>query len=80
MAAHKQKNLIHVFKGQFTRAICDQNSPILLSVAILKSIFKQGDINRAARIIYQCRKTTVLSCHRLLINTGVEKMNNINIF
>jgi hypothetical protein len=31
------------------------------------------------RIKHQCRKTTVLSCHRCLINTGVEKMNNIEI-
>jgi hypothetical protein len=26
---------------------------------------------------YQCRETAVLSCHRCLINTGVENMNNI---
>ncbi len=30
-----------------------------------------------AHIPHQCRKTTVLSCHRCLIKTGVEKMNNI---
>ncbi len=30
-------------------------------------------VNRTARIRHQCRKTTVLSCHRCLINTGVEK-------
>ncbi len=33
--------------------------------------------NRRAHIRHQCRKATVLSCHRCLINTGVEKMNNI---
>ncbi len=33
--------------------------------------------NRTVRIRHQCRKTTVLSCHRCLINTGVEKINNI---
>jgi hypothetical protein len=33
--------------------------------------------NRAAHSRQQCRKTIVLSCHRCLINTGVEKMNNI---
>ena len=38
---------------------------------------KQG--NRAAHIRHQCRKTTVLSCHRCLINTGVKKMNYILI-
>ncbi len=33
--------------------------------------------NGTARIRHQCRKTAVLSCHRYLINSGVEKMNNI---
>ncbi len=33
--------------------------------------------NRRAHIRHQCRKTTVLRCHRCLINTGVEKMNSI---
>jgi hypothetical protein len=33
--------------------------------------------NGTARIRHQCRKTDVLSCHRFLINSGVEKMNNI---
>jgi hypothetical protein len=30
-----------------------------------------------ARIRHQCRKIAVLSCHRFLINSGVEKMNYI---
>ncbi len=30
-------------------------------------------VNRTAHIRHQWRKTTVLSCHRCLINTGVEK-------
>ncbi len=30
-------------------------------------------LNRAARIRHQCRKTTVLTCHRCLINAGVKK-------
>ncbi len=30
-----------------------------------------------AHIRHQCRKTTVLSFHRCLIQTGVEKMNHI---
>jgi len=29
--------------------------------------------NGTVHIRHQCRKTTVLSCHRCLINTGVEK-------
>ncbi len=33
--------------------------------------------NRKVHIRHQCRKTTVLSCHSCLINTGVEKMNYI---
>ncbi len=33
--------------------------------------------NRTACIRHHYRKTTVLSCHRCLINTGVEKMNHI---
>ncbi len=36
-----------------------------------------SSLSRRAHIRHQCRKTTVLSCHRCLINTGVEKMNNI---
>ncbi len=35
------------------------------------------DLPKTARTIHQCRKTTVLRCHRCLINTGIEKMNNI---
>ncbi len=34
---------------------------------------------RTAQIRHQCRKATVLSCHRCPINTGIEKMNNIQI-
>ncbi len=33
--------------------------------------------NKRACIRHQCRKAAVLSCHRCLINTGVEKMNDI---
>ncbi len=35
--------------------------------------------NRTAHIRHLCRKTTVLSYHRCLIKTGVEKMSNIKI-
>jgi hypothetical protein len=34
---------------------------------------EQGRFNRTACIRHQCRNTTVLSCHRCLTNTGVEK-------
>jgi hypothetical protein len=30
-----------------------------------------------AHIRHQCRKIAVLSCHRFLISSGVEKMNKI---
>jgi hypothetical protein len=33
--------------------------------------------NGIAHIRHLCRKTAALSCHRFLINYGVEKMNNI---
>jgi hypothetical protein len=32
-----------------------------------------GSYNRTAHIRHQCRNTTVLTCHRCLINTGVKK-------
>ncbi len=44
----------------------------------LKQFENVGQINRTACIRHQCRKaTTVLSCQRCLINTSVEKINNI---
>ncbi len=33
--------------------------------------------NGAAYIRHQCRDTTVINCHRCLINTGVENMSTI---
>ncbi len=44
---------------------------------IEKSVKCKYCLIRTARIRHQCQKTTVLSCHRCLINTDVEKMNNI---
>jgi hypothetical protein len=38
---------------------------------------KETKFNGTAHIRHQCRKIAVLSCHRCLINSGVEKMNNI---
>ncbi len=45
----------------------------------IQNIWQQllAAFNRAACIRHQCRKTTVLRCHRCLIYNGVEKMNNI---
>jgi hypothetical protein len=38
-----------------------------------KKEVSQRRSNRTANIRHQCRKTIVLSCHRCLINSGVEK-------
>ncbi len=35
--------------------------------------------NRTQHIRHQCRKTTVLICHRCIINSGIEKMSYIYI-
>ncbi len=45
------------------------------TVAELKGA--KNDLNGTAHIRHQCRKTAILSCHRFLINSSVEKMNNI---
>ncbi len=45
-----------------------------------KCNFYRGEVakrNITSCLRLQCRKTTVLSCHRYLINTSLEKMNNI---
>jgi hypothetical protein len=41
------------------------------------TVLPTNNTNGTAHIRHQCRKTTVLSCHRCLINSGVEEMNNI---
>jgi hypothetical protein len=41
------------------------------------TILQYQGVNRRATIRHHCWETTVLSCRRRLINTGVEKMNNI---
>ena len=46
---------------------------------VYKVIIKLLSPNRLVHIRHQCRKTTVLSGHSCLINTGVEKMNYIYI-
>ncbi len=48
---------------------------ILGLVGTVVSVPKQGTIT--TWVTYQCYKATVSSCHRCLINTSVEKMNNI---
>ncbi len=56
---------------------------LLIFVAIHKTFYKydcpDGGCmpyhNRTTHNRQSCRKTMVLSCHRCLTNTGVEKMN-----
>jgi hypothetical protein len=50
--------------------------PFFMFVVLLPKVWA-NDFNRTACIRHQCRKTTVLKCHRCLFNTGVEKMNYI---
>jgi hypothetical protein len=38
-----------------------------------------ASVNIIAHIGHQCRKTTVLRCHRCLIDPGNDKMNIIEI-
>jgi hypothetical protein len=41
------------------------------------SEYNDAQLNGPAHNRQQCRKTTVLSCHRCVINIGVEKISNI---
>ncbi len=42
-----------------------------------KLVCFENDKNRTAHIRHQCWKTIILCYHRCLINTAIEKMNNI---
>jgi len=57
------------------------NTMISNSMVIYRDILTLAKVNTAlngtARNRHQCRKIAVLSCHRFLINSGVEKMNYI---
>ncbi len=45
---------------------------------VVQYVMKENYIRNGTTCIrHQCRKTAVTSCHRCLINSGVEKMNNI---
>ncbi len=55
----------------------DTQGPFQLLAITLEKFIKIPRVtdkhdNRTAHIRHLCRKTTVLSCHRCLINTGVE--------
>jgi hypothetical protein len=46
---------------------------LCLSVYLLNIERNNGTVH----IRHQCRETAVLNCHGFLINSGVEKMNNV---
>ncbi len=48
---------------------------LTLALSACKYLCDVKACNRTVRIRHQYRKKTVLSCHRCLIKTGVEKMN-----
>jgi hypothetical protein len=55
-------------------------SAITLVGIILSAVCLSGNmlsVNRTSRIRHQCKKTTVLSCYRWLINTSIENLNNV---
>jgi hypothetical protein len=71
-----KRPLILIIFIMHSQKIC--NKLYLNSLNLLKDITIQI-VDRESRIRHQCRKTTHISCHRCLINTGAEKMSNISI-
>ncbi len=71
----------------FLRCLWEQHTLATCNESLYSEKLWKGKANknsteniRTACIRHQCRKTTVKSCHRCLINTGVEKMNSIQIY
>ncbi len=62
-------------KGVFTIFTKKQAKRLKLQDQLVYEKWKGVELNRTMRIGHQCRETIVLSCHRCLINNGVEKMN-----
>jgi hypothetical protein len=59
---------------------CLNSSGLLLgSVCDFKTAHIRHLCRKIVHIRHLCRKTTVLNCHRYLINTSYEKINNILI-
>jgi len=48
-----------------------------MSTHMRQNFFSISSDKRATCFKHLCRKTTVLSCHKCLLNTGVDKINNI---
>ncbi len=49
---------------------------VVVAAAAAFALFNKP-VNKTPHYGHQCRRTNVLSCHRCLINIGVEKMINI---
>ncbi len=66
------QGLVHVVTFFLQQEQSTRQTKVPLQRGGLRDLF-----NRRAHIRHQCRKIFVLSCHRCLIDTGVEKMNDI---
>jgi hypothetical protein len=49
------------------------------STMMLQCQMESLTTHNRTHIRHQCRKTTILSCHRCLTNTGVKKEHHLNI-
>ncbi len=68
--------LHHRHCGQISQSVCQCfHQSVIYYLPVRQELLD----NRTTRIRHQCRRTAVLICHRCLINTYVEKMNNIQI-
>jgi hypothetical protein len=65
------------FIGMLSDVMLSVVGPVHLALTI--HCFKLHVSNRRACIRHQSMKTAVLSFHGCLINTGVEKINNIEL-
>jgi hypothetical protein len=61
-----------------TQSCHERHSHQFVTVNLLKQLIQSSQLlNGRAHIRHQRRITAALSCHRFLINSGVEKINNI---
>jgi hypothetical protein len=72
--------LVYLLNGWVERVVCVEGT-FLAWVSVDEKLSKISSyliINRRAHIRNQCRKATVLSFHRCLINTGIEKTEQLS--
>ncbi len=72
--------LVYLINGWVERVVCVEVTFLAL-VSIdekVSNISSYLIFNRRAHIRHQCRKTTVFSFHRCLINTGIEKTEQLS--